>query len=280
MKHLKIFETLNDIELYRNGSDYLEPFVGTDSQRVWVKYNRVVENTNTNTIRLFVEGDESVKIIKGEFNPFSTDLVSLHKGWNDLDMNGEFKEGITINTSLGGQNLQNITQIDFSKFTGRDLNNCTFNNTGVEEIILPDTIEEIRSNCFYQNLLLKKVIFSKNIKSILLEDFYECHNLSEISLHEGIVDIGDSAFRDTHIEKLIIPSTVKNIGDFVYSYYGGRDGRRNGSVRFQSLIPPTFSFDIFDKIDEIEVPMAAVEAYKNLNIPGWKEKFGDKIVGY
>lgn len=264
--------------MYRNGSDYLEPFVGTDSQRVWVKYNRVVENTNT--IRLFVEGDESVKIIKGEFNPFSTDLVSLHKGWNDLDMNGEFKEGITINTSLGGQNLQNITQIDFSKFTGRDLNSCTFNNTGVEEIILPDTIESIRNNCFYNNNMLKKVILSKNIKSILLEDFYECHNLSEISLHEGIVDIGDSAFRNTHIEKLIIPSTVKNIGDFVYSYYGGKDGRRNGSIRFQSLIPPTFSFYIFDKIDKIEVPMAAVEAYKNLNIPGWKEKFGDKIVGY
>ena len=100
--------------------------------------------------------------------------------------------------------------------------------------------------------------------------------MSEISLHEGIVDIGDSAFRNTHIEKLIIPSTVKNIGNFVYSYYGGRDG----SVRFQSLIPPTFSFYIFDKIDKIEVPMAAVEAYKNLNIPGWKEKFGDKIVGY
>lgn len=32
MKHLKLFDTLNDIELYRNGSDYLEPFVGTDSQ--------------------------------------------------------------------------------------------------------------------------------------------------------------------------------------------------------------------------------------------------------
>lgn len=32
MKHLKLFENLNALEAYRNGTDYLEPFVGTDSQ--------------------------------------------------------------------------------------------------------------------------------------------------------------------------------------------------------------------------------------------------------
>lgn len=276
MKHLKLFGNANELKTYVEGTEYLEPFVGTDVQGGGVKYNRATKNI----IRLFVEGSEEVKIIKGEFDPFSSDFFFLHNGWNDLDMNGEFKEGITINDTIGGQNTQKITQIDFSKFTGRDLNNCTFNNTGVEEIILPDTIEEIRNNCFYQNLLLKKVIFSKNIKHILSEVFYNCHNLTEISLHEGIVDIGDSAFRDTHIEKLIIPSTVKNIGDFVYSYYSDGGDRKKGSIRFQSLTPPEFTFYIFDQIDSIEVPMAAVETYKNINIPGWKEKFGDKIVGY
>lgn len=229
---------------------------------------------------MFVKGDDVVKIVKGEFDPFSTDLYILHNGWNNLDMNGEFKEGITINKSLGGQNLQNITQIDFSKFTGIDLSSCSFNNTGVQEIILPDTVEKIRDNGFYQNITLKKVILSKNIKHILSEEFFGCYELSEINLHEGIVDIGNNAFRDTHIEKLIIPSTVKNIGDFVYSFYSEGEDRKKGSIRFQSLTPPEFTFYIFDEIDRIEVPMAAVETYKNINIPGWKEKFGDKIVGY
>lgn len=276
MKHLKLFGSTSELKAYVDGTEYLEPFVGTDSQGGGVRYNRVIENI----IRLFVEGDEEVRIIKGEFNPFSIDLFTLHKGWNNLDMNGEYKDGITIDTTLGSQNVEKITQIDFSKFTGRDLNSCTFSETGVEEIILPVTIEEIRINCFNQNYMLKKVILSKNIKRIPQEVFFDCHNLSEINLHDGIVDIGNSAFRNTHIEKLIIPSTVKNIGDYVYSYYGEGEGRKNGSIRFQSLIPPTFSFYIFDKIDKIEVPMVAVETYKNLNIPGWKDKFGDKIVGY
>lgn len=32
MKHLKIFGTSDELQTYVNGSDYLEPFVGTDSQ--------------------------------------------------------------------------------------------------------------------------------------------------------------------------------------------------------------------------------------------------------
>lgn len=240
-----------------------------------VKYNRVAENI----IRLFVEGSEDVMINKGAFNPYSYNLFTLHSGWNNLDINGEFKDGLTINSTISDENTQYITQIDFSKFTGRNLNNYQFNNMGVEEIILPDTIEEIPYNCFNQNYMLKKVILSKNLKRIDAQAFFNCRNLSDINLYEGIVEIGESAFRNTHIEKIIIPSTVKIIANYFYSFYSEEE-EKNGSVRFQSLTPPKFSSYIFYKIDKIEVPMAAVEAYKNLNIPGWKEKFGDKIVGY
>ena len=275
MKHLKLFGNANELQTYVDGTEYLEPFVGTDSQGGGVKYNRVAENI----IRLFVEGDENVRIMKGAFNPFSTDFFNLHNGWNDLDINGEFKDGFTINSTINYENTQHITQIDFSKFTGRNLNNYRFNNIGVEEIILPDTIEEIGYNCFNQNYMLKKVILSKNLKRISAQEFFECRNLSDINLYEGIVEIGQSAFRDTHIEKIIIPSTVKIIENYFYSFYSEEEDK-NGSVRFQSLTPPEFSIHIFDNIDRIEVPNEAVETYKNINIPGWKEKFGDKIVGY
>ena len=227
---------------------------------------------------MFVEGSEDVMINKGVFNPYSYNLFTLHSGWNNLDINGEFKDGFTIN-SIIQENTQYITQIDFSKFTGRNLNNYKFNNIGVEEIILPDTIEEIGYNCFYQNYMLKKVILSKNLKRISSQAFFQCRNLSDINLYEGIVKIGESAFRNTHIEKIIIPSTVKIIENYFYSFYSEEE-EKNGSVHFQSLTPPEFTFYIFNQIDKIEVPMAAVETYKNINIPGWKEKFGDKIVGY
>lgn len=229
---------------------------------------------------MFVDGSEDVIIIKGAFNPFSTDFFKLHNGWNDLDINGEFKDGLTINSTISNESTQYITQIDFSKFTGTDLNNIVINDTGIEEIILPDAIKEIGNNCFATNFNLKKVILPKNIKYIPGETFFNCHNLSEINLHEGIKEIGDNAFAYTHIEKFIIPSTVEYMGYSCYSYFNDDTVIKNGSIRFQSLTPPKFQFGTFDQIDKIEVPMAAVETYKNINIIGWKEKFGDMIVGY
>lgn len=35
MKHLKLFATPNELQTYVDGPDYLEPFVGTDSQGGW-----------------------------------------------------------------------------------------------------------------------------------------------------------------------------------------------------------------------------------------------------
>lgn len=280
MKHLKLFDTLNDIELYRNGSDYLEPFVGTDSQGGGkVRYNRVAENI----IRLFVEGDENVRIVKGNYETINFDspeFFVLHPGWNNLDMNGEFKDGFIITEIDTVEEIQRIKQVDFSKFTGRQLGAFMFSQTGVKEIILPDTIEEIGEGCFYGCLFLKKVILPKKIKIIPSSLFYNCASLEEVHLHEGIVEIGESAFKITHIENLVIPSTVKKIGDDFYLYLNNENNIKKGSVRFQSLTPPEFTFYIFDQIDRIEVPMSAVETYKNINIQFWKEKFGDKIVGY
>lgn len=52
------------------------------------------------------------------------------------------------------------------------------------------------------------------------------------------------------------------------------------TVRFQSSEPPIMSDRVFVNVGRIEVPMAAVETYKNIDVPGWKDKYGDKIVGY
>lgn len=231
---------------------------------------------------MFVDGAENITILKGEYEKINYDapkFVVLHPGWNNLDMNGELKDGFVISDGDDSQKLARIKQIDFSKFTGKRLGTFMISKTGVEELILPDTIEEIGEGCFYGNLLLKKIILPKKIKKIPALSFNSCMSLTEINLPEGIVEIGNSAFNTTHIENLVIPSTVKKIGDEFYSFYSEEE-EKNGSVRFQSLTPPEFTFYIFNQIDKIEVPMAAVETYKNINIQFWKEKFGDKIVGY
>lgn len=272
MKHLKIFDTSADLQTYMDGPDYLEPFVGTDTQKSVVKYNRVAQNV----IRIFTQrgGVTLAKYLDDQMS--NMEEFELKEGWNNLDMTNDFKYGFG---NVNGEELNELTKVEFSRYQGTNLIQYMFYNTGIKAIVLPDTIEEIGYNCFNQNYMLKKVILSKNLKRISAQEFFECRNLSDINLYEGIVEIGQSAFRNTHIEKIIIPSTVKIIENYFYSFYSEEEDK-NGSVRFQSLTPPEFSIHIFDNIDRIEVPNEAVETYKNINIPGWKEKFGDKIVGY
>lgn len=275
MKHLKLFGNASELKAYVDGSDYLEPFVGTDSQGGGVvRYNRVAENI----IRLFVDGSEDVMINKGNIEEGSSEIASLHPGWNILDMNGEFKEGFA-NIQEQSNQRQNITNVDFTKFTGKTLNTYMFYGTGLKEIIMSDTIEEIKEGCFTMCLHINKIKFSKNIKKIGPSAFNACYSLENINLPEGLEELEVSAFNSVLCTKLTLPSTIKKLGDFCYMPYNGTE-HINGTVRFQSLEPPVMSDDVFAKVNRIEVPMAAVETYKNIDIPGWKENFGDKIVGY
>ena len=270
MKHLKLFGNANELQTYVEGTEYVEPFVGTDSQGGGgVKYNRVAKNI----IRLFVDGSENAMIYK---NNLEEEVVSLHPGWNDLDMNGEFKEGFH---GLVGPLAPLITEVDLSHYTGTNFTMYT-NTDKAKKYVLPDTVNEIPENCFVSNTSLVEVILGKNTKIIGTSAFYNCQNLYKCVLPEGLTEIQDEAFVDTSIERLILPKSIEKLGKDVCSVYVRSLYEIPPTVRFQGLEPPVLTIETFRDGTRLEVPMAAVETYKNIDIPGWKEKFGDKIVGY
>lgn len=207
--------------------------------------------------------------------------IGLKEGWNELDMNGEFKNGFMFVYSEDTEdNIENITNIDLSKFTGTKIKTSMFCNISCKEAIMPDTIEEIEFNGFGSNEKLTTVHFSKNLKKIGTSGFTDCHSLEEINLPEGLEEIGDYAFSGVKCKNLILPSTIKKLGGVFYDLYN-KGEEVISTVRFKSLEPPIItSYYVFYRIDRIEVPMTAVETYKNIDFPGWKENFGDKIVGY
>lgn len=227
---------------------------------------------------MFVDGSEDVSINKGNIEEGSSEIVSLHPGWNVLDMNGEFKDGFA--NMVGESNPRtNITAVDFTKFTGKTLNVYMLYGSGLKEVIMSDTIEEIKEGCFTMCTHIDKIKFSKNIKKIGPSAFNACYRLENINLPEGLEELEAGAFNSVLCKHIVLPSTIKKLGDSCYMPYNS-ENRVNGIVRFQSLNPPVMSENVFDNIDRIEVPMTAIETYKNIDIPGWKEKFGDKIVGY
>ena len=222
---------------------------------------------------MFVDGSENVMIYK---NNLEEEVVSLHPGWNDLDMNGEFKEGFH---SLGGPLAPLITEVDLSHYTGTNLEMYTKVYTA-KKYVLPDTVKEIPENCFVSNTSLGEVILGKNTKIIGTSAFKNCQNLSKCVLPEGLKEIQDGAFVDTSIQTLILPKSIEKLGEEVCSIYIRSFYEELPVVRFQGLEPPVLNIESFHQGTTLEVPMAAVETYKNIDIPGWKEKFGNHIVGY
>ena len=88
-----------------------------------------------------------------------------------------------------------------------------FDSLYIEEVILPDGLEEIDNYAFHFCSNLKKINFPSSLKRIGKYAFYNCSRLEEIVLPEGLEEICDEAFASCILlEKVIIPKSVISIG--------------------------------------------------------------------
>ena len=143
----------------------------------------------------------------------------------------------------------------------------------LEDIILPDDIEEFDFRSFYSCLLLKEIHLPSSLTSIPINCFEACWNLRHISIPKGVTSIGSAAFLGCiWLKSIVIPKSVQTIGDnficgtaygrFDYSYmahYGGYtidgglypgDASANQlkSIYFESMTPPTVTKKTFSSI--------------------------------
>lgn len=92
-----------------------------------------------------------------------------------------------------------------------------FESLYIEEVILPEGLEEIDNYAFYFCTNLRKINFPSSLKRIGINAFYSCNRLEEVNLNDGLEEIGDSAFTSCDlIEKVIIPETVVSVGYMVF----------------------------------------------------------------
>lgn len=113
--------------------------------------------------------------------------------------------------------------------------------TSLLEIIIPETVKEIRNRAFEYCLHLRKAVLPETLESVGEHVFSDCSSLEEINIPgnlktvgdymlygcesitsivipEGIEEIGNSSFRNcTNLESLQLPQSIINIGgDFIY----------------------------------------------------------------
>lgn len=134
----------------------------------------------------------------------SIDLKKLTIGQLSSSPSNELfiKDSAFENTSINNINIpDSVEKID----------NYTFSNcTKLNKITLGKGIKEIGKHAFC-NTSIDKIIIPSDVEKIEQCTFKDCINLKEIILNDKIKEIGDSAFENTNIKNIEIPSSIEQI---------------------------------------------------------------------
>lgn len=95
--------------------------------------------------------------------------------------------------------------------------NAFYNQNYLEEIELPESLASIGNSAFAGCMSLKKVSFNKGLKSLGDSAFYYCGQLEEVNLPDGVETIGMRAFSQTGIHSFNFPSSIKNVGSYLFA---------------------------------------------------------------
>ena len=125
---------------------------------------------------------------------------------------------------------EGITRIGQSAFRGTGLIEvtlpstltsayCAFNYAeSLKKVTFADGTEKVPDSIFDTSPALEEVVLPSTVTSIGDYAFDDCKKITSFNFHEGITRIGDSAFRETGLIEITLPSTLTSANNaFAYS---------------------------------------------------------------
>ena len=143
--------------------------------------------------------------------------------WANISFPGAWGEntpvGKTSNIYIDNNLITNITKIDLSTHKGA-LGAYAFAKwTWLEEVILPNNLEQVPIGIFYNCTSLKKISLPNNLKTINDYAFDNCKSLNILDLPIGLEFIGWSAFDSCKsLITLVIPDSIITLEDRAFSH--------------------------------------------------------------
>ncbi len=89
--------------------------------------------------------------------------------------------------------------------------------TGIEELVIPSNVTTVGDSAFYWCSGLAKLTIEDGVSSIGTYAFVSCKLLNEVILPSSVKFIGEGAFASCKLVSAIVPSSVTNIGLYVFA---------------------------------------------------------------
>ena len=109
---------------------------------------------------------------------------------------------------LGGNAYMRVVKYGKQKIA-RD----EFRENTLRAVVIPNTVKSIGESAFYSCSDLYFIVIPDSVKEIEYLAFGNCYNLQNIVVSKNLERIGYSAFRETGIDCISLPATLKSIGN-------------------------------------------------------------------
>ncbi len=146
-------------------------------------------------------------------------------GWNRVYVGRKYQSNSTEEQAIDTSTIGKITipsECYFKRFNYNYpiygiMSNAFKDCAEITEIVLPETIQEIKGNAFSGCSSLTSINIPKSVKQIEYYTFKGCSSLKSIIIPEGVTSIGGGAFKDcTSLTSITLPSTLKSIESGVF----------------------------------------------------------------
>ena len=143
--------------------------------------------------------------------------------WNPLEeatiaSTGQYMFEMDLNNTIPNRtNKLSITLLDGLTYIAP----FAFYYTDIENITIPASVTSLGQGAFSECKYLQTITFNgNNISEFPDILFNDCMALTEISIPEGVGEIGESVFKDcSALRKIVFPSTLSKIGGYNFDYY-------------------------------------------------------------
>ena len=189
---------------------------------------------------------KSVKEITGFVGAKKLKYINLE---NVETISGSF-EGCSALTSV---NLASLKKVEGGTFAGctslkevelpklKEVEGYTFFGcTSLEKVELPKELKNISVNMFGQCTSLKSIEIPQSVEEIGEEAFAGCSSLSEVNLPNSVKVIRGYAFANTNIQTVVIPGSVEQMEEEVFSPSLKRVNFEENGTRDSLVIDGTF----------------------------------------